>query len=85
MQYALINVGTKRLNSLDDLDQQSEWQYPAGFTIVPAPGFRPDPTREYADYVYKDGGFVLDPQSDLPLTLDELVEQKVADALAAQS
>lgn len=85
MQYALIDITTKRVHALDNVDAQSEWQYPAGFTLVPASGFSPDPTREYMDYVYDGSGFVLDPQAEQLPTLEELVEQKVADALAVQS
>ena len=58
------------------------WQYPDGFELIEAPDFVMDYNYEYADYVYKDGEFVLDPQPRATSTLDDIVAAKVDEAMA---
>lgn len=84
MKYAIIDEN-KRVHDVSYADEHTRVSFPAGFMLVAAQGFEPDPMRNYADYRYDGHDFVLDPLSDLPPTLEELVAQKVAEALAAQS
>ena len=81
MQYALINP-KNRLAALQDMAEGDIWQYPDGFELIEAPDFVMDYNYEYADYVYKDGEFVLDPQPRATSTLDDIVAAKVDEAMA---
>jgi len=84
MRYALIDT-EKRVHAVQEVDSPAHWSFPEGFTLIAAQGFYPDPMRDFADYRYDGHDFVFDPLSDLPPTLEELVAQKVAEALAAKS
>lgn len=81
MIYALID-SNNRLVATQDMGEGESWVYPDDFTLVEADGFEIDPRYEYADYVYVDGEFVLDPQPKAEETdIDAIVAAKVDEAL----
>lgn len=82
MRYALID-GNMRVCDIVEMDENTTWIYPDSFQLVEAATFMPESNQEFADYIYRNYEFILDPESvELSTDIDALVTAKVNAAMA---
>ena len=71
VRYALISP-TSNVVGLDDMNEQDEWRYPPGFTLIQCDGWEPE--HPYYEYVYDGGQFSWVEPTPTDLTPEQVIK-----------